>query len=1088
MRRCLWPGRLLRTGHGTVISEPPGPWRLTRLRVQIRHSSIATALTPEERSLIASYKIPKLSPVEWHARSDPEAWIPYLEQCAQTHQEIKKPANPPESRRSLMQSKDELDRAFTLMGHLWTARKAQNLSLLVHLGFRRKQWSTVYALLSVFADTYELLMPYMVTLGPQTGFDWPTNGKSLDYFLRYEHKGNPIKPIQSDAMTLDDLTEVPVLHSVGQRFLAELLQNVGSLVLAAADHSQEESKLAMSCVYRILARLHGLGLISDRVYQFSDTDPSLLSCRPPGLHLLSGHIMTVLSDAAWKEHESALTAAATKAGEDPPYLPLQMGVRELGPEIWFELILWCCVEHGFAKHGAKLIEEMLMRTGEHAWKAESWAPLLRTLDVVKQTNISTEQSWRRPESNSPPRVLKGPQKPPFNGLGRRTISSEVIASIRSGLFNQAYNGVGYSGSLPPDLLKRSASLTSVLESSTTKDDLRPTNRMSTSHIFRMLDSGSIRLNQDPTTFEGVLQSTQDLVPPWDGSGIVDGDELRDLTRAQIYDQSAAMAGLLEYTVRASATHRRLEQAFHQFAWLLNIVDASKVQHIRAFFESLGQSKVKDVSFFSDSQQLNPRVQESSLPQVSLVTLASLLDLATSSRSYRFGNWLLFNKDVDGPPISKSLYGDQALAPSILRFAAATRNAKLSEQVLASLEMPLSVNTLKALLNYHVAMGEWDRVIMTLKYLRDYRLKAWGFSNLMALAAKIIRLHASVEGMRKHGEVDGATVRSLEQAQDILRQIYRREYHTPASKNRRVNDYQTRQLLRVRQVFETLPPPLSTLMQEIKFDRPITRRNKIHAISDSSFNELVAAIVDTHGFAAAWRVCTRWCNFIPPPERVRQKEGGVSPLFTRDERNHIQGDPNFNAAWYVQKAKKAVQSNLNTIRIVAQAAHKELNELLANTSASSPSTSQEDTTSKSSPSPPSPPPPPTLFGDKQRKHPYQLAPPTPAARYFTLQGEWPSTDAEYVLDRCFCLYVAAGLTINEVECELPGYVDRMRQRGLLTWQARTEEICERFREMKVDPWMKFTGLDRMPVPVPVPEPEHVHGPETETEPTSTSSSR
>lgn len=1056
MRRCLRPGRLLRTGHGSIISPATGPYPHARLRAQIRQSSTAIGLTHEERSLITSYKIPKDSPVERYARSDPEAWTPYLLQCAQPRQNVEKSANSPDSRRSLLEIKDELDRAYTLMGHLWTARKNQNLSLLVHMGFHRKQWSTVHALLSVFIDTYELLMPHMVTLRPQTSFDWLSNGLSLNDLLRKEHKDVSVKPIVSDDMSLDDSTAGPVLRGLGERFLAELFQNVGSLVLAAADHSPEESKLAMSCVFRILARLHGLGLISDRVYQFESTDPSLLSCRPPGLHLLSGHIMTVLSDAAWKEHESALTAAATEAGEDPPYLPLQMGVRELGPEIWLELILWCCVEHGFAKHGAKLIEEMSLRSGDQAWKAESWAPLLGALDVVKQTNISTEQSWRRPGSYSPPPVFKGPEKPPFNGLGKRTISAEVVASLRSGLCNQAYNGVGYGGSLPPDLLEKSASLTAMLEPATTKDDLRPTNRMTTWHILRMLDSGSIRLDQDPATFERVLQSTQDLVPPWDGSGIADGDELLGLTRAQIYDQSAAMVGLLEYTAKASAYHRRLEQAFHQFAWLLNIVDASKVQHIQAFFESLSKSKAaKDPFFFSDSQQVNPRVQESSLPQVSIVTLASLLDLATGSRSYRFGHWLLFSKDVDGPPISKSLYGNQALAPSILRFAAATQNTKLCEQVLASLEMPLAVNTLKALLNYHIAVEEWDRVMMTLKYLRDYRLKAWGFSNLMALAAKIIRLHASVEDMRKRGEADEATVRSLEQAQRILRQIYRKEYHTPASKNRRVNDYQTRMLMRVSQVLESLPAPLSTLMKEVKLGRPMTRRNKIHTISDSSFNQLVAAIVDIHGSAAAWRVCTRWCNFIPPPERIRQKEGGVTPLFTHDERNHLQGDANFNAQWFARNANKAAQSNLNTIRIIAQAAFKELNQhqLEANSSASSPSPRK-----------------PTLFHDNQLKRPYHLAPPTPAAKYFTMQGDWPSTDAEYVLDRCFCLYIAAGLTVNEVECEIPGYVDRMRQRGVLNWHARTAEICEQFREMKDDPWMRFTGLDRVSEPVPVSEPE------------------
>jgi hypothetical protein len=105
----------------------------------------------------------------------------------------------------------------------------------------------------------------------------------------------------------------------------------------------------MSCVFRTLARLHHAGMISDRVYQYPKPDASQIVFRPPALHFLSSSIMSVLSDAAWHEHETAVAAAAADAGEPSPFIPYTPGIRELGPEIWLELILWCCVEHGFAE-------------------------------------------------------------------------------------------------------------------------------------------------------------------------------------------------------------------------------------------------------------------------------------------------------------------------------------------------------------------------------------------------------------------------------------------------------------------------------------------------------------------------------------------------------------------------------------------------------------------------------------------------------------------------------------------------------------------------------------------------------------------
>lgn len=1059
----MCPRRLLRTGRGPITSRSVAllhhPSRVRTQKIAEAPSAIPTA--GEDYDLIIKYNSYPRIPIPKHLKSDPDSYMPYLSQYVRPQRKHGTPRDPSAP---LMQHKEDLDRVYNVMGCLWDARKCTKPPLLVHMGFHRKQWSTVHAILSDFVDVYELLAPYMDALHPRVrpaiGLNWASCDENFNQLSNprlippvFKHK---IEPLRSDYASLDALTSRPVGRGFGDRILAELLQNLGSLVLAAADHPPEESKLAMSCVYRILARLHNLGLISDKVYQFSPNDPSLLSCRPPGLHLLSSHIMTVLSDAAWKEHESALAAAATEAGEDPPFLPFQVGIRELGPEIWLELILWCCVEHGFPRHGAKLVEEMTQRTGDQAWKAEGWQPLIQAMDVVHQTDISAEQFWRRPGSDEPPKFLKDRNKPPFHGLGKRTISSEVVACLRSGLTNHAYNGVGYSGTKPMQLLKLAAPLTSMLDPPGPKSEVGPTNRWSNWQLREMLQSGCLRPEQDPDTFGRVLESTRDVVPPWCGDGIRDDDKLRALTRAQIYDQSAAMLGLAEYNTKAFARQRRVGQAFYEFARLQNIVDACKVYRIREFFESVRQPKATDLPFFSDSQPVIPQMRGSSLPEISPVTLAELLDVATGSRTYESGSWLLFNQDVDGPSITKSMYGKQLMAPAILRFAAATQNEKLCKEVLARLEMPLSVNTLKALLNFRIAIGDWDRVTMTLEYFRDYRAKAWGFSNVLALGAKLIRLHASVEGMQQRGSVNQAEVKSLERAGQIFQQFFREEFNTPTGKNRLLSDFQHRVLVRCQQVFKTLPGPLPDLLEKVKFNETPAHRTKTPYIPATCFNQLLSAIVDVHGSVAAWRVFTQWCLSTPYPRRSRQMEGGVSRLSVHHEREKYRGDFDFDAVRFAQIQSKSVEPNLNTIRIIAQAAFQDFKRTQEK-SRRSPSASDDGIPSSHRPSSPK------LFfvhNESAYSEHYKLNMPGQLSRYFSVEGgEWPSCDAEAILDRCLCIFLAGGLRFEHIEYELPGFVDRLRERGILTRHVRDSRALERFGDIGTGPWLKLTGGNR-----------------------------
>lgn len=1049
MRRCLSPGRLLRIGRVPFVPRLAAPSLSSVSRLQTRFASTIDrrTLTDDEYQLLFSYNGPPSVPLDSNQKSNPGSWIPILEKCAPARsaptQKQTKPTQPKEQVGSLFEHENELRRAHSLMGYLWLSRTHSNLDLLGHLGFELNQWSAVHAYLTQLIDAYETLVPYMDSHNAFQGFDWNVGGLSLEELTARDVRrpAQSMKPLPpSDIIPLDLLTERPAARDLGDRFLGEVLLNLGLIVLRAADAPKQEANLAMSSVFRILARLHHLDLISDRVYQYPRNDPSQVSFRPPGLNLLSSNIMSVLSDAAWIEHEAALATAATEAGEEPPFLPFKVGVRELGPEIWFELVLWCCVEHGFTKQGASLVKEMSQRTGDKAWKIDSWAPLIRDLDLVQQTNVSIETAWRRPGETNPPQTFKRQEKPPFNGLGKRTISTEVVASLRSGLVNKAFNGVGFHGATPSDILQQSASLNALLEPTTALDDLRPTNKATNWHLIRVLESGCLNPHEDPTLFERLLRSTQHVVPPWGGYGFSSDQDLSDVTRAQLYDESAAIAGLVELNVKAYAYKRQAGRAFYQYAWLQNIVDASKAYHIQAFFEQLSLAKSEVLPFF-DSQRFDAQEHDtSSLPQVSNVTLAELLDLAAVNRAYDFGNYLLFNDAIDGPAIPASAYGDQVIAPSILRFASASQNNELSEKVVSSLSMPLSVNMLKALVNSYIDTENWDRATVTLEYLRDFRLKSWGFSNLTALGAKIIRLDASIKHQESMGgPVDEKLIKSLERANDLFLRFYRMEFNTPVAKNRRVTAFQRNVLLRLLSVFRTLPGHISDLAKQADLKVPPLGHLKLQYIPAVSFHSLLSAVVDTYGSTYGLNMWFKWCIHRLPPDRVRQREGGLTRLPARKEMSWPQGDPTFSMEWLKHTQKRAVVPNYNTIRIIAQAAMREFE------AERYPSKFHNPTLS-------------SLPIPRNQQLPFFARGRIykPLISRFEFQGlpvgggKPPQSAPEASLDFAVWMFLRHGMPQDQIDLEIPGYISRMCSRGV--FHNPEKRTRDRIWEIRRDPFM------------------------------------
>ncbi|OOF96594.1 hypothetical protein ASPCADRAFT_206768 [Aspergillus carbonarius ITEM 5010] len=645
------------------------------------------------------------------------------------------------------------------------------------------------------------------------------------------------------------------------------------------------------------------------------------------MHLLSNHIMSVLSDAAWLVHEAEVAAKAAAAGEDSPYLPFKMGVRELGPEVWLELILWCCVEHGHIEEGVWIVDRVAAKIGDQAWKFQSWKPILDESGSVWQTKIDQEEIWRQPGHHERSTMLRKRHNPtPFHGLGERTLSTEVASALLDNLPNQIYLGLGFRGLSPSALLRYVSSLKFAIAPSTAADEkLLPTSRASNWFVVRVVESGGLKPDADPRVFEDFLRVTPCVVPPWDADlHHVIEDDLARLSLSQLYDDTSALVGLIEYNIRFYSKKRLAGDALNAFSWLQAIVDTSKMQRIDDFFSSQVDQPDLALPTLNVDGLDSAKSIESSMPQLSSITLADLIDLITVSRAYTFGDWLFFSNDVDGPPVPPSSYGNQALAPSILRYATATKNSALCDAVIQSLTQPLSSNTIRALLNFRISMHQWDSVIMLLEYIRDHRTKSWGHSNVTALAGEIIRLEAKAK-QQPDSAASEEQKESLTRAKDILLRLLRGEYNEPTRFAH--THFQDRALFGLHRVFLSVPGALHEVAAAATKTLPynVTPRTAVPYIPATAFHSLLSAVVDTKGSAAGQRFWEEWCLDSKSPTFRRLQEGGIVRMFLNKERNPSKGDPHFDFKYFKQFQKKATIPNPNTVRIIAQAALQEYND-------------------------------------------------------------------------------------------------------------------------------------------------------------------
>lgn len=748
-----------------------------------------------------------------------------------------------------------------------------------------------------------------------SNFDWAAIGPfdviAGDHLDDYE--GVPVKRGEQAAAlsSFDFYTEEPQRsgwigeHESRLGTMEQIWQCLASIVMEAADLPREESRTAMSYVYRILARLHHTDFIPNEVYKYAPTkEPGVLN-RPPAMQILSSHIMNVLTDAAWQAKEAETDLAASAEASKVASSGYKMRVRELGHGIWLDFILWCCTEGGFVKEGTWILKQMAERP---EWTVKSWDSVGLPAGLIHSSSVDRDHLWG--ESVKFPNKESSQSEDAFQGLGERTICSEVVFAVMEGLVDTSNVGVGHRGNSPGYVHDSIAILKSILE----RNGISVSPNYLTTVIIRIIEAGGVIPEVDPQALDRVLDLAPPVSPDQPESIFPFSAERRiQHPSLEPTNYSSVILGLYQYTLDVYSFLGNVGGAFDTFKKILAYVDAAKLQCSRRFageLKELVRSSAEEArSRLLDLEKPDfDHIDESSVPQLPNSSLALLLEIATSSKAYAFGEWLLYSTDADGPVIPHTLYGDPVLASSIIRFATATKNQDLFDTVTARLEVPLSNNVLKSILSYNISLHDWDSVTNLLAHLRDEKDGHWGVSNLTCLAAVIIELGARPYSPEQQ--------RVLSKARGILVQLLEGRFNREQNPANAPYTYQEEVLYQLHRMFLSVPGALSNTCQNVRLEWTPSGRDTVRNVSAISFRILLAAVVEHYGSVEGKRLWELWCTEPQSPEDQRVLPGGTSLLYFSHELSWV---PFLDEKWAENRRLKAVVPDLRTIRIIAQAA-------------------------------------------------------------------------------------------------------------------------------------------------------------------------
>ncbi|KAI9810895.1 MAG: hypothetical protein M1827_005754 [Pycnora praestabilis] len=856
------------------------------------------------------------------------------------------------------------------------ARQVQNIDLLNYIGVQEGRWQAVIWIVKNLLDRSSYDQEVARLENCLSNLAW-NNADTLERAtVTAIWAENGVRKSESRTATLNELTASMGGHSNKDSYdlerdaLKQIWQSLGSMILTAADSEADEARRIMSVVLQIIAYLHHINLVPATLYSYSMADESSTNKRPPTLHLLSSRILTSLSDATWRAHEdfvkseaAAIGAEYVYKGHEVPGARYKLKVRELGPQVWLDLVLWSCVEEGFIPEGTWIVQEMKKRFGDHKWSVLNWKAVQDPSDHRRRNPARVDWEGIQGRTGGVVGRIEGYSADrPFVELGDRTVSSEVLAALIDGLISTLRTGVGDRGLSFGTVYRNIAMLRDVLEVDHFNLEIGSLHQL----ILRLLESHGVDPNVDPGVLEtilklapfpkpripeatNVLMHDKDRQSPSDQLNSINYNFEQVLSestpsshqphqgkyqRRSDYHQSAIVRELFLRLLTVSSRAGDIRGALRAFTKLQDYLDMEKRKSINEFIMELQRRTASDADF----ADLEPEDSLIELPEtyqpIPAPVLAALLKVVTDSKAHQFGRWLMNADDFDGSIIPEYMYGSPIIAPELLRFAAATKDPTLTNKVADAMRPPLSEPLLHALLQTQINLRQWDGVENILEYLQhksNFTTPAWSAADATTFAKVILELrHDNLTASSEFERTDNAE--SLKKAKDIFTNLLRGHYSTPT--NRSGNKYRnhhndrkyliamfksSRTLLAKLCPGEDAPANLSAII--------IGTKPSCHA-----FNIFLEGIVSTQGSHAGRKMWSQWC--LDPTESFqRQINSGIPQVPRVRTTDHNESKIPF--AGYVYKptadsglkAESRIMPNLVTLRIITQAALNERQEAI-----------------------------------------------------------------------------------------------------------------------------------------------------------------
>ena len=626
--------------------------------------------------------------------------------------------------------------------------------------------------------------------------------------------------------------------------LAHVWQFLGAIVVRSANSEPEDAQALLTIARRGLATVHHLDLIPDKVYSYSLAHLSSTLQRPPILHLLSSRILTTLSDAVWRAKQDEAISDATSSGvtykqlgQDPPGGRFRLKVRDLGPEVWLELILWCCVEGGHETTGANIIKMLVVQTDD-PWFAVRWTdssdhqtPAVIDWDRVK---MRTGGTVGRIEGYS--------SEEPLVNIPSRTISVEVVLALVESVLNSANLRRSDQGYSVFSNGKRICQLISFLE----PHSLPP--QYFDYLTLRMLQIEGLDLAKPPELLHSwaralawlrSLEFTQARPPP-----------SIDFRYQSVTDHNELQAGLLHQVLQAYLHAGYPNEAADVFNDIQQLVDSSKVQAIRSFIST---PLPTTPGFFDGRPQKRQPDFVDSHGQLPIHRVAAFLNMVAENNMEMLGEWLLYSNDIDGPVIPKSAFGHPSIATALVRYGGESSDQTILGRVIVRSQKSRTrpqVKYLRARVNACIRTFDIIGAKESLEKLMDAVAGGYSADNLAHLAGALLRLEArpSSEAVANKS----AQVRSL--MQDILDGNFDGNKGTFYRTQITLFRQQIAHLLRI---FDNLASPgLNKVSSQYMSRYP---SGNAANLEPKTFDIILTAIVETRGAAQGMKTWEMFCR-------------------------------------------------------------------------------------------------------------------------------------------------------------------------------------------------------------------------------------